>query len=118
MGVWEQGNGLLMGLDVGNSAMAKRNLNIQKKKAKVLESCPTLQPCGLCLPGSSVHGILQGWILKWVATSYSRRSSWPRDQTHVSCIAGRFFPIWTTNIQAKIHSVIQPAIFLSQAGIN
>jgi len=43
------------------------------------------------LPGSSVHGISQGRILKWVAISFSRISSWPRDQTQVSCIAGGFF---------------------------
>ena len=45
-----------------------------------------------CSPqGSSVHGILQARIVEWVATSFSRGSSWPRDQTWVSCIAGRFF---------------------------
>ena len=43
------------------------------------------------LPGSSVHGILQARILKWVAISSSRGSSWLRDWTCVSCIAGRFF---------------------------
>ena len=42
-------------------------------------------------PGSSVHGILQARILKWVAISFSRGSSLPRNQTWVSCIAGRFF---------------------------
>ena len=47
-------------------------------------------------PGSSVHGILQARILKWVAISYSRGSSPPRDWTRVSCIAGRFFTVWTT----------------------
>ena len=39
------------------------------------------------LPGSSVHGILQAKILKWVAISYSMGSSWPRDRTYVSCIS-------------------------------
>ena len=38
-------------------------------------------------PGSSVHGSFQARILEGVAISYSRRSSWPRDQTHVSCIS-------------------------------
>ena len=38
-------------------------------------------------PGSSVHGIFQARVLEWVATSYSRRSSQPRDRTHVSCIS-------------------------------
>ena len=42
-------------------------------------------------PGSSVHGILQARILVWVAISFSRGSSWPRDRTCISCIAGGFF---------------------------
>ena len=37
-------------------------------------------------PGSSVHGIFQARILKWVAISYSKGSSWHRDQTGVSCV--------------------------------
>ena len=41
-------------------------------------------------PGSSVHGILQARILEWVAISFSRESSQPRDWTWVSCIAGGF----------------------------
>ena len=36
--------------------------------------------------GSSVLGILQARILEQVAISFSRRSSWPKDQTHISCI--------------------------------
>ena len=47
-----------------------------------------------CLPGSSVHWILQAGILKWVVISFSRGSSEPRDWTWVSRIAGRFFTIW------------------------
>ena len=47
-------------------------------------------------PGSSVHGILQVRILEWVATSFSRGSSRPRDRTQVSCIAGRIFTDWAT----------------------
>ena len=45
-------------------------------------------------PGSSVHGILQARILEWVAISFSRGSSCPRDRaciSHVSCVAGRIF---------------------------
>ena len=42
-------------------------------------------------PGSSVRRTLQARILEWVAISFSRGSSRPRDQTWVSCIAGRFF---------------------------
>ena len=46
------------------------------------------------LPGSSVHGIFQARILEWVAVSFSRGYSWPRDQIRVSCTAGRLFAIW------------------------
>ena len=38
-----------------------------------------------------VQGILQARILEWVAFSFSKGSSQPRDRTQVSCIAGRFF---------------------------
>ena len=61
----------------------------------VSQSCPTLcDLVGCSPPGSSVHGIFQARILEWVAISYSKGSSWPKDQTHVSwvsCLAGRFF---------------------------
>ena len=43
------------------------------------------------LPGSSVLEILQARLLEWVAISFSRGSSPPRDQNGVSCIAGGFF---------------------------
>ena len=46
-------------------------------------------------PGFSVHGILQGRILEWVAIP-SRGSSQSRDSTCVSYIAGRFFTNWAT----------------------
>ena len=53
-----------------------------------------------CSPsGSSVHGILQAWMLEWVATPFCRRSSRPRDGTQGtqgSCIAGGFFTFWAT----------------------
>ena len=48
------------------------------------------------LPGFSVHEILQARILEWVAVSFSRDFSQPRDWTQVSLIAGRFFTIWDT----------------------
>ena len=47
-------------------------------------------PTDCSLPGSSVHGILQAKILEWVAISFSRGSSWPRNWSQVSFIAGRF----------------------------
>ena len=51
----------------------------------------SLQPHGLWPTRLSVHGILQARTLEWVAMPFSRGSSWPRDQTWVSCVAGRFF---------------------------
>ena len=42
-------------------------------------------------PGSPVHGILQARIQEWVVISFSRGCSQPRDQTQISCVAGRFF---------------------------
>ena len=55
-----------------------------------------LQPTMEEVPGFSVHGIFQARILEWVAISFSRRSSLPRDWTLVSWIVGRHFTIWTT----------------------
>ena len=56
------------------------------------QSCPTLcNPMDYSPPDSSVHGILQARILEWVAISFSRESSRPRDGTHVSCITGGCF---------------------------
>ena len=55
----------------------------------VTQSCLTLcDPTDYRPPGSSVHGILQVRILKWVAISSSRGSSEPRDRIQVSCIGG------------------------------
>ena len=62
-----------------------------KVKVLVAQSCPTLcNPVDCNPPVSSVCGILQARILEWVAMSFSRGSSWLRDQTQVFCIAGRF----------------------------
>ena len=50
----------------------------------VAPSCSTLcDPMDCTLPGSSVHGILQGRILEWVAISFSKGSFWPRNRTWV-----------------------------------
>ena len=71
--------------------------------AKSFQLCPTLcDPMNYSLPGSSVHGILQARILEWVSMPSSRGSSWPRDQTCVSYIEGRFFPIEPPERHSKI----------------
>ena len=63
----------------------------------VAQSCLTLcDPMDCSPPGSSVHGILQARILERVVSSFSRGSSWSRDWTWVSCIAGRFFTVSNT----------------------
>ena len=59
---------------------------------------------GCSLPVSSVCGILQTRTLEWVAISFSRGSSWPRDRTQVSLIAGRFFTVWAT--RQDTHTVL------------
>ena len=48
----------------------------------------------VALQASLSHGTSQARILEWVAIFFSRRSTWPRDQTHVFCIAGGFFTHW------------------------
>ena len=66
-------------------------------ESEVAQSCLTLwDPMDCSLPGSSVYGIFQARILEWVAISFSRRSSPPRDWTQVSCIVDRRFTIWAT----------------------
>ena len=73
--------GLLSGLETENES-----------ESEVTQSCLTLcNPMDCSPPGSSVHGILQARILEWVAISFSRGSSQPRDRTQVSRIAGRPF---------------------------
>ena len=62
--------------------------------SEIAQSCPTLcNPMDCSLPVSSVYGIFQARILEWVAISFSRGSSRPRDQTRVSRIAGRCFTV-------------------------
>ena len=57
----------------------------------VVKLCDSFQPTDCSPPGSSVHRICQARIMEWVAISFSRGSSWPRDQTWVSCIGRQFF---------------------------
>ena len=58
----------------------------------VVKFCPTLcSPMDCSLLCSSVHGISQARILEWVAISFSKASSQPRDQTQISCLEDGFF---------------------------
>ena len=75
---------------------------LSSSQIKVTHLYPTLcHPVYCMVAGSSVQGILQAWLLEWVAVpsskgSSQRESSWPRNGIKVSCIAGRFFTIWAT----------------------
>ena len=65
--------------------------------AASLQSCLTLRdPIDGSPPGSPVPGTLQARTLEWVAISFSRGSSYPRDWTRFSRISGRHFTIWAT----------------------
>ena len=61
---------------------------------KVAQLCQTL--CNTM--DYTVHGILQARVLEWPAFPFSRGSSQPRNQTRVSCTAGRFFTSWATRV--------------------
>ena len=64
----------------------------------VAESCPTV--CDH-LEGSLVCGIFQARIVAWVAISFSRGSSPPRDQTCVSCVSALSGGLFTTTPAGK-----------------
>ena len=71
-----------------------------ESESEVTQSCPTLcDPMDYSLPGSLVHGIFQARVLEWVAISFSRGSSQPRNWTWGSSIAG--FTIWATREDGK-----------------
>ena len=68
-----------------------------KTENEVAQSCPTLcDPVDCSLSGSSVYGFFQARVLEWIAISFSRGSSQPRDQIRVSCITSRRFTFWAT----------------------
>ena len=63
----------------------------------VAKSCTTLwAPMDCNRPGSSVHGISQARIMEYIAISFSRESSQPRDGTCVSCICRWILYHWAT----------------------
>ena len=58
----------------------------------ITQSRPAVRDLLDCIPpGSFVHGIFQAGILEWVAISFFRGSSQPRDQPVSLALAGRFF---------------------------
>ena len=88
------GNQFIHGIFPFNSAGF---CSLECMHASVAPLCLTLcDPMDCSPPDSSVCGILQARIPEWVAIPVCRRSSWPRDRTQVSCIAGRFFTVRVT----------------------
>ena len=73
-----------------------------KVKVIIVQLSYSLWLMDCSLPGSFVRGILQARIVERIAIPFSRRSSWPSDQTSVSCTAGRFFTFWATR-EALLH---------------
>ena len=67
-----------------------------KWKWSCLVMSDSLRPVDCSPPSSSIHGILQTRILEWVAISFSRGSSRPRDWTQVSHIVGKHFNLCAT----------------------
>ena len=66
------------------------------------------------LTGSSVYGIFPARVLEWVAISFSRGSSLPRDWTGVSHIASRCFTLWATR-EAPKEIAVQENLLKSRA---
>ena len=64
---------------------------------------------GCSLPGSSVHGIFQAIVLEWIAISFSRGSSRPRDGMTLKSTSGLFQ--WLFNL---MDFPIIPLIYLFQ----
>ena len=75
-------------------------------------------PMDFSLPVSSVHGISQARITEWVAISFSKRLSWPRDQTRVSCkycIGRQILYHFTWQAHLLPESWVQMGVFWQQA---
>ena len=88
---WNLGKFSLTMINYSSQDFLSYNPKLKWNEVKVALLCPTLcDPMdSICsLAGSSLHGIIQARILAWVAISFSRGSSWLRDQIRLSCIVG------------------------------
>ena len=85
-------------------------------QSEVAQLCPTLSdPMDCSLPGSSVHAVFQARILEWVAISFYRGFSGPKDQTRVSHTASRLFTICKSKTKL---TVIRMAIIKKWRGFS
>jgi len=74
--------------------VSRKVKSAKESESEVAQSCPTLfDPMDCNVPNSSIHGIFQARVWEWVAISFSRGSSQPRNQTQVSHIVGRHFTV-------------------------
>ena len=77
-----------------------------KRETEVAQLHWTLRnPMDCSPPGPSVHGIFQARVLEWGAISFSRGSSQPRNQTRISCVAGRFITAVPPDLAYNPHSI-------------
>ena len=110
----------------GSSAFSKSSLNIWKfmvhillkpglesfgKERKVPQSCLTLcDPMDCSLPGFSVHGIFQARVLEWVAISFSRGSSQPRDRIGSPTLEADALPTEPPNLINLLEQLVSSSI--------
>ena len=94
------------------------DLSVLNVASSVTQSCLTLcEPLDNSPPGSSVHGIFQTRILKWVAISSFNGSSWPTDWTHicsVSCIGRQILyhcATWEVQLNVEFKSIFSRSSF-------
>ena len=59
-------------------------------------SCVFMTPRTVARQAPLSMALLQARVLEWVAVSFSRGSSWPRDPTCISCIGRQILYHWAT----------------------
>ena len=88
------------------SVIQKASGDLVKSESKVAQSCLTLcDPWTVAYQAPPSVG-LQARVLEWIAISFSRGSSRPRDRTQVSHIAGRHFNLGSTREALKYKNTV------------
>ena len=96
---------------INHKQMSIKAIIRKDSESEITQSFPTLcNPMECSLPGSSIHGIFQARVLKWVTISFSKGSPWPTDQTWVSRIADRRFAVWASREAVKFRSLLCPSV--------